>query len=102
MPGGGAQAADDTASAEEDPEGFASRELQQAADLLPDPNAGYAKAVRIIFTNIFDFFRADGEHCWPPGDHGLLRPRQPARDLDSRALDNSYQPCSQQACMHGR
>lgn len=49
-------------AAESDPEGFVARKLQQAT-LLPDPNAGYARAVRIIFTNIFDFFRANGEAC---------------------------------------
>lgn len=39
------------------------RQLQQvpANQLLPDPNAGYAKAARLIFSNIFDFFRANGE-----------------------------------------
>lgn len=35
------------------------RKLQQGAD----PNAGYAKAARLIFTNIFDYFRANGELC---------------------------------------
>jgi len=53
--------------AESDPEGFVARKLQQA-ELLPDPNSGYARAVRIIFSNIFDFFRANGEAscccCW--------------------------------------
>lgn len=48
--------------AEADPEGAALRQLQQ----LPDPSAGYAKAVTLIFTNIFDFFRANGE---PPASH---------------------------------
>jgi hypothetical protein len=48
------------AEEESDPIAAASRKLQQ----LPDPNEGYAKSVRLIFTNIFDFFRANGEgHC---------------------------------------
>lgn len=65
----------------DDPEGVASRKLQQAAALLPDPNAGYAKAVRLIFSNIFDFFRANGERAsrrhrssrqLPPGGHLIM------------------------------
>jgi hypothetical protein len=46
------EAEDDT-----DAEGAALRKLQQ---LLPEPNDGYTQAARIIFTNIFDFFRANG------------------------------------------
>lgn len=51
--------------AESDPEGFVARKLQQA-ELLPDPNSGYARAVRIIFSNIFDFFRANGLYGLTP------------------------------------
>lgn len=54
----------ETAEAEDeddsDAEGAALRKLQQ---LLPDPNDGYTQAARLIFTNIFDFFRANGETC---------------------------------------
>jgi hypothetical protein len=52
--------AEDGIDADADPEGVISarlRKLQQGADV----NAGYAKAARLIFTNIFDYFRANGE-----------------------------------------
>lgn len=48
----------DTEADEADPEGAALRRLQQ----LPASADGFAQAASGIFTNIFDFFRSNGEH----------------------------------------